>query len=324
MARTTAPEGLGFTGDVCRSGAPVTTPRLISFLAALGLTVAGLVVPAASAGAVDRDQIDLRHMTVAPASAGAVLHAGDSPDNYLPLDLLGLWRNGVATAEVDLSSTAAALHVAARADLCEGAPVLEVFVDGVRRLSTSVTTRSTGTYAVRGPFSAGRHTVALRYANDHSTATCDRNLKVLHVAFDWEAAVASYTLRGHDLALTSPSAGGAIRWGPAGLTGTMLWARGSAYAHADLQGATHMVVTAASKPCEGHARIEVWADGARLWAQTLQADDGMWYEPRYSVPLDRPLRAGMHSLEIVFANPHHTATCDRAVKIKGLQLSARL
>jgi hypothetical protein len=91
---------------------------------------------------------------------------------------LAMYTGGTAQATVAPGAAATSLSVRARGTQCEGAPTLQVNVDGVKAGTLTVSATSYTTYALAKALSAGAHTVSLALANDHSTASCDRNVFV--------------------------------------------------------------------------------------------------------------------------------------------------
>ena len=78
---------------------------------------------------------------------------------------------------------AAAVAVRARGDQCGGAPRMVVWIDGVKRLSRSVSATSWTGYRTDVAIPAGGHRVKISFTNDWRTSTCDRNLRVDRVRF---------------------------------------------------------------------------------------------------------------------------------------------
>jgi hypothetical protein len=95
--------------------------------------------------------------------------------------LLRLARNGSATVQAGLPSTTS-LTIRARARrYCRGWPHMVVSVDGSRVLSKKVSQLGWYSYAVAVSRSAGTHTIVVKYDNDYSSSTCDRNLDLDYV-----------------------------------------------------------------------------------------------------------------------------------------------
>ena len=81
---------------------------------------------------------------------------------------LVLWSTGSATTYVDTAAAMGSLDFTAVAQQCEGAPHLQVAVDGVTRLTQEVD--GVGSYRVRIDWAGGRHKVTFRFLDDHRTA----------------------------------------------------------------------------------------------------------------------------------------------------------
>jgi Ca-dependent carbohydrate-binding module xylan-binding len=91
---------------------------------------------------------------------------------------LAMYSAGSAQATVKPGSATTSLAIVARGAQCEGAPTLQLTVDGVKVASWSVTATKYTVYSVAKALVAGSHTFAVAMTNDHSTAACDRNLYV--------------------------------------------------------------------------------------------------------------------------------------------------
>ncbi len=89
-----------------------------------------------------------------------------------------VWTNGTATATLSTRRTRTALVVRARGDQCQGAPQLQVALDGVVVATVPVPATAWTDYTVAGSWPAGRHRVALSFTNDAATPDCDRNLRL--------------------------------------------------------------------------------------------------------------------------------------------------
>lgn len=93
-----------------------------------------------------------------------------------------LWSNGTASGTAATARRSDTLLVTARADLCEGAPVMAVSVDGALVSTRTVTATSWTSYATTGSWAPGTHRVAVSFTNDRGTRSCDRNLRLDAVA----------------------------------------------------------------------------------------------------------------------------------------------
>ena len=91
---------------------------------------------------------------------------------------LAMFTGGTAQATVTPSATTSSIAVLTRGTQCDGAPTLQVTVDGVKTTTFTVSATKYSNYTVAKSLSAGSHTIALSLTNDHSSATCDRNVYV--------------------------------------------------------------------------------------------------------------------------------------------------
>jgi hypothetical protein len=124
---------------------------------------------------------------------------------------LAMYTGGTAQAALSASAPATALTVRARGSQCNGAPTVQVDVDGVKVATFSVASTTYTTYTVAKALAAGSHKVTAALTNDGSTTTCDRNAFV-----DTIRAVASTTATPNTVgAVTVPAK---LRWAPPTLT----------------------------------------------------------------------------------------------------------
>ncbi|HEV7492715.1 carbohydrate-binding domain-containing protein [Baekduia sp.] len=91
---------------------------------------------------------------------------------------LAMYTAGTAQATVTPSSPTSSIAVLLRGTECDGAPTLQVTVDGVKTVTFTVAATKYSNYTVAKSLSAGSHTIALALTNDHSSASCDRNVYV--------------------------------------------------------------------------------------------------------------------------------------------------
>ncbi|WP_170315483.1 carbohydrate-binding domain-containing protein [Nakamurella deserti] len=124
-----------------------------------------------------------------PAGTGMVYPDGAAVGGRSVL----LWSGASLNGSLSADATSTGVTVRARGDQCQGAPVMELLVDGRSVAKVPVTATVWTDYTLPGTFTAGRHSVAVRFTNDFhvqvlgsaTTApiTCDRNLRVDQVAF---------------------------------------------------------------------------------------------------------------------------------------------
>jgi hypothetical protein len=91
---------------------------------------------------------------------------------------LAMYTSGTAQAAVKPAVATSSVAVVARGTQCEGAPTLQVVVDGVKAATFTISATKYSNYTVAKSLSAGTHTIALQMINDHSAALCDRNVYV--------------------------------------------------------------------------------------------------------------------------------------------------
>jgi hypothetical protein len=125
---------------------------------------------------------------------------------------LAMYTAGTAQATVTPAVATSSIAVLARGTQCDGAPTLQVTVDGVKTATFTVSATKYSNYTVARSLSAGSHTIALALTNDHSGASCDRNVYVdtvrtlsPSVTAAVTAAAVSPKLRWPAPALTAPT-----------------------------------------------------------------------------------------------------------------------
>jgi len=274
-------------------------------------------VPAGSRTVVRADKIGM-----APASAGWLFTGSAGRTQDKQVNGLGLWRDGVATAGIKVSTHlagdgGAGLSVTVGADRCEGGADMTVSVDGTEVLRRVVDAdHDIVPLPVRVP--AGDHSVAVAYSGDHVTEACDRALKLYAVsAYAIEAMPSEWEAFGPpSLFLSDQSAGlwrdldkrGAevLIWKPAGVSRHFTSA---ALAHAQV------VVSAAGDDCEGPAAFETYVDGTLLGRTEAApvAKDGAF--TRYVLDAG-VLPAGVHEVDVKYVNDLLTPTCDRNLHLR--------
>jgi hypothetical protein len=250
-----------------------------------------------------------------PGTTGEVLPQSGPRARQAPL---GLWGEGSIVATVDVPTPTNRLRIRARADNCEGSPRMVVEVDGRRVLATRVSTNwDNSTFIARGAFAAGEREVRIRYLDDLSTDTCDRNLKIGEVGFfpGPELRLTSTPLRGTDFTVT-PGAGSTFRYGPFGEPGLVLWDDGSASATAATLGATSIVVGARADECEGAPRMQVLVNGRTVIDELVATEriDGREVTGTYTG--NGRWFGGTQHVEVRFVNDLVTPDCDRNLKVE--------
>jgi hypothetical protein len=121
---------------------------------------------------------------------------------------LAMYTGGTAQATVKPAVATSSVAVLARGAQCEGAPMLQVVVDGVKAATFTVSATKYTNYTVARSLTAGTHTIALQLINDHSATSCDRNVYVDTVRTLSSSAVpvaVSPKLRWPAPALTAPT-----------------------------------------------------------------------------------------------------------------------
>ena len=85
-----------------------------------------------------------------------------------------IWSNATASKTVN-TIAAKGIRVKARGDQCQGAPVMNIAIDGTNIIATQVSGTGYADYTAPLNLAAGSHKIDISFTNDFG-ATCDRNL----------------------------------------------------------------------------------------------------------------------------------------------------
>lgn len=173
-------------------------PRLLSLAV---VTLVALVAPAAQAATVfatPGESFTSAALTIYPVVDSAAIGG----------KTLAMYTAGTAKATVTTTAATTAISFVARGTQCNGAPSLQMTIDGVRMGTWSINTTTYAQYGVAKSLAAGPHTVTLALVNDYGTVTCDRNVYVDAVSLTSTLTAAPPTspkLRWPVPTLTSPT-----------------------------------------------------------------------------------------------------------------------
>ncbi|PPK98004.1 putative xylan-binding protein with Ca-dependent carbohydrate-binding module [Kineococcus xinjiangensis] len=157
-------------------------PRVLLVTAlSTAFAVGAMLSPAAASAALERGT--RRPAPVGPLEAETMSLQADAGRSFSDSAAsagagLLLWGNGTAAGSYFLGGSVSHLVLRARGDQCAGSPTLQVSVDGREVGSATVTSTDWQDYSFPGSWPDGAHRVAVSFANDLRTSTCDRNLRV--------------------------------------------------------------------------------------------------------------------------------------------------
>lgn len=274
-------------------------------------------VPPGSRTLVRADKI-----AMSPGSAGWLFTGSAGRTQDKKINGLGMWRDGIATATVKVSShlaggTGAGLSVTVGADRCEGGADMAVSVDGTEVLRRVVDAdHDIVPLPLRVP--AGDHTVAVTYSGDHVTESCDRALKLYAVsAYADEATPSEWAAFGPPSLFLSDQTAGLWRDLDRGGAETFLWKPATLSRHFTSAALDHaqVVVAASGDDCEGPAAFETYVDGTLLGRTEAGplAKDGTF--SRYVLDAGS-LAAGAHEVDVKYVNDLVTPACDRNLHVR--------
>jgi len=218
-----------------------------------------------------------------------------------------LWSTGAASAYVDTPDVAGSLQFSARAYQCEGAPHLQVAVDGVTRLTQEVD--GDGSYGIALSWPAGRHKVTFRFLDDHRTASCDRNVLVRDMSLYLPGrAVSLYSrtsLRPEHASVEPPTAGSVTPVRAA------LRSNGALRFRLDSLFASDLYVALVGVGFSGRtADVVVTVDDATIYA-------GPAPQRERRIAVAGSFGDGGHDLALEVTGDPDTATCDGSVAVTG-------
>lgn len=153
-----------------RHRAPTVRRTVSAVLIAAVAGTAAATVPASTAGA--DVALEAESMALTAGAGGPYVDSGASGGQALLLS-----ANGTASVTTTTGAVKQ-LVVRARADLCAGAPRMQVRVDDAVVVSAEVSTTRWSDYTSAVSLAAGTHRVSIAYTNDHRTKKCDRNLRL--------------------------------------------------------------------------------------------------------------------------------------------------
>ena len=88
-----------------------------------------------------------------------------------------IWSNGAAAGWLS-APAGGTLEVRAEGDQCNGAPHMQVAVDGTTVMTVAVPNTKWATFPVPGSWAGGTRRVSVAFTDDYRDSSCDRNLRV--------------------------------------------------------------------------------------------------------------------------------------------------
>jgi hypothetical protein len=277
--------------------------RPIAAVWLVAVLVGGLAPPA-QAFQVYEESIQPYQLTFSPgAGAASGSHAV-------------LWSTGAASAYLSTTAFLRSMQFVVDAQQCDGAPHLQVAVDGVTRFSQEVD--GLGTHGLQVDWPPGRHKVTFRFLDDHRTSRCDRNILLTSIWFyglsedgSSQPIFTSSWLKDEYVAV-EPTWAGSTNPDRATLRTT-----GSLRFRLDSQLSDQLSVALIGTSCAGRrGDVLLTMDGDVLYSG--QAPDG--YAP---VELERSFGDGPHQFVLAMTHDSNTATCDGTVAVDDVVFNGR-
>ncbi len=162
--------GIAFTNDAYQKGVGDRNLRVDKIDFNLSSTTP-------STGSTTGFEAETMHMV---NGKGSVL-SDSSASNGKALDI---WSNDRAETSISLPAAATSLTVRAKGDQLNGAPWMNVYVDGQKVFGGSVPQTSWTTFRIDHSMSTGSHTIGIEFTNDaYQAGVGDRNLWIDRVDF---------------------------------------------------------------------------------------------------------------------------------------------
>ena len=221
-----------------------------------------------------------------------------------------LWTTSTATAAVTTGATTA-ITVRTRGDQCQGAPVLQLSVDGAAVGTAAVTATTWTDMVFPGTWTAGSHQIAVSYLNDIAGHGCDRNLRLDRLSF---TAVPSAPARVEAEQMTLPAANGQPFTDPtaSGGAGLLIWNDAAATTTLSAPAGGHLVVRARGDSCAGPAQMTVAVGGHTVLTTAVASPT--WTD----MTIPSPWPDGAHQVHIAFTNDFQGGGCDRNLRLDVL------
>jgi hypothetical protein len=149
-------------------------PALASIaLAAISVMVAVAVSFEPLASAAAPTLVEAEAMTIAPTFAGATVRdTAASGGSALTLN-----SNGTASKTIQLPASTS-VTIRAKGQQCNGAPSMDVAIDGTKISTTNVPATAWTDYAIPRTIAAGSHTIAVTFTNSYRFFFCARTLSL--------------------------------------------------------------------------------------------------------------------------------------------------
>lgn len=223
---------------------------------------------------------------------------------------LAIWRTATATGQLAAAQPFTSIKVTAMGNACAGVqPQLALTVDGADVSTVSSVGSSWSTYAFSGSWSAGAHTVGVRFLNEYGDGSCDRYLEVDKI----RVSSLPITKRATAGTVTSPAAVVADSTATAGGQTVKITGTGSvAIPYPTIEGFDSIVVSARGDQCGGAPTLRMALDGTVLGTQSFPATPAGG-RPWREMTRGGNWSAGNHTVTLSLANPYAEAGCTRAL-----------
>jgi endoglucanase len=295
-------------GSFVKSYSRVSKKRMYIFAALLCAIGVGLLIR--SFAATPTQAFEAETFQFSEAQAWAI--------NPIDSTEARMWWTGTGTKTVSLDRKAIKLSVVARGSQCDGAPQMEISIDGNTIMSQAVTGTEHTTYDVAANITPGAHVVAVSFMNDYANhiKKCDRNLFIDKLIFSGETILdSSDVTSGSVIKSLTPNLFTYSNVGANTNKGGMIWSTGaSAQAQFTLPSPTDsIVVSAFGDQCQGAPQMVVKVDDTVVLTGGVDATSVKKYVT------SKRLAAGAHTVHISLANDSKASNCDRNLFFTGVE-----
>lgn len=281
-------------------------PALASVV--LAAVAAPLLSGATAHAAVDTSQAEAEYASLTPG-AGQVFDDATASGGQGLL----IWSTGAAETTL-ISGASGQLVVRAKGDQCQGAPTMDVTVDGAAAGTLLVTSTTWADYALAGSWAAGTHRISMQFTNDYRDGSCDRNLRLDRIGL---TAAPEVLQQEAETAVLTPGAGQVFNDATASAgQGLLIWSNGAAAGSLSAPAGGTLEVRAEGDQCNGAPHMQVAVDGAAV--MTVPVPATRWA----TFPVTGSWAGGTHRVSVAFTDDYRDSSCDRNLRVDLLRVAA--
>ena len=165
-------------------------------------TAAAVTLPVAPHAAAAATTLEAESMLVSPASAGGVIADASASGGHA----LELKQNATASTNLSLP-TSISVVIRAKGQMCVGAPIMTVSIDGNAISTITVSATSWTNYTTAANINAGPHTLSIAFKDALNFLVCRRSLFLDDVSFPAAVVTGTFPTGGF-----APATAGKTTW----------------------------------------------------------------------------------------------------------------